>query len=338
MRYLLLLITICLTLKSSAQKLVAIAFYNTENLFDTYDEPGKDDDDFTPNGVCHYTQDIYRQKLHSIATVLKQLGTEKTPEGAALIGLAEIENDRVLAALVQQPEIKSRNYKYIWFDSPDPRGIDVALLYNPSIFRPLYKKAITVPLEVDGFKEATRDILFVRGILAGDTVNILVNHWPSRREGKKATVPKRATAATKDKMIIDSLLQRNVHSRIIVMGDFNDNPSDESISRIFAVRYNKDEIVPGALYDPWLEIYKRGVGSVTFKKKYDLFDQVIISGAFLQKKARLSFYSAEVFDRDFLKTRSGKYAGMPYRSFHGPYWIGGYSDHFPVLLYLQKNK
>lgn len=337
-RYLLFILISCFisgAIAQSAQQLTAVVFYNTENLFDTDNDPNKDDDEFTPGGAFHYTPDIYRQKLHNIAVVLKQVGFDKAAEGAALIGLAEVENDKVLIDLINQPEIKSRNYRYIWFDSPDVRGIDVALLYQPGYFKPLFKKAITVPLTVNGVDQPTRDVLYVRGVLIGDTVNILVNHWPSRRDGVKETAPRRAVAATINRKIIDSLFQKNPGSKIIVMGDLNDNPNDESITRVLDVTFDKEKVSANSLYDPWMDMYKQGLGTTSFKKKYDLFDQVIVSGAFLQHR-KLSFHSAEIFNKDFLKTKTGKYAGLPYRSFHGPYWIGGYSDHFPVIVYLQK--
>jgi hypothetical protein len=325
-----------LSLASCAQKknnrIIPIAFYNVENFFDTQDDPNKDDDEFTPGGPFHYTERIYQQKLHNIATVLSQLGTDKNDNGPAIIGLAEVENDKVLSDLVTQPEIIERGYKFIWFSGPDPRGITVALLYDQKQFKLLNAKPIKVSLD-NG--EYTRDILFVTGTIAGNTVHILVNHWPSRK-GEDETESKRMIAAKVDRNIIDSLLRNNPNANIVLMGDLNDNPDNMSITKVLGASGERGKTNGSVLFNPWLNIYRSGVGTLIHAHHWDLFDHIIISDALLNKN-KLHFTEAAIFNRDFLITQRGRFRGYPHRSFGGTHWINGYSDHLPVVLYLERN-
>ncbi len=341
---LLLLPALCMVLPLRAQKkksyqVCAVAFYNFENLFDTEDDPKNwGDDEFLPTGPYHYTEEIYHQKLHNLATVIRQLGTEVTPDGPALIGTAEIENDKVLEDLVRQPEIKERGYKFLHFDSPDSRGIDVAMLYNPKYLRVLSARTLNTDISQYGEKGGkTRDVLFVQGVLLGDTVNIFVNHWPSRRGGEAATAPLRAIAATVSKKVIDSLKAINPHTKAIVMGDLNDDPVDASVVKVLGARGDKSEVGLKGMYNPFVGFYKNGIGTLGYNDSWNLFDQIILSGSFLHpQKGTLQFYRAEVFNKEFLKSPFGQYKGYPLRSFSGTQWLNGYSDHFPTLVYLVK--
>lgn len=319
-------------------QVIALAFYNFENLFDTIDAPKKCDEDFTPNGAYHYTSKIYHEKLHNLATVLQQLGSNVTPDGPALIGTAEIENDRVLADLVLQPEIAARKYQFVHFESPDSRGIDVALLYNPKYFKVLQAKALYTDISKFGEKSGkTRDVLHVVGILAGDTVHVFVNHWPSRRGGQAVSEPLRAIAAGVSKKVIDSLMAVNTNTKVLVMGDLNDNPTDYSITKVLGAKGNIKKVKPGEIYNPWINYFKKGIGTLGYADTWSLFDQIMLSSAWLQTNSNdWQFYKSEIFSRDFLKTKFGQYRGYPHRSFDGPNWIDGYSDHFPVLVYLVK--
>ena len=317
----------------------AIAFYNFENLFDTKDDPKNwGDDEFLPNGPYHYTNEVYNQKLHNLATVIQQLGTEITPDGPAIIGTAEIENDQVLQDLVAQPEIKNREYKFIHFDSPDSRGIDVAMLYNPKYFRVLNARALFVDIKESGEKGGkTRDVLWVNGILSGDTVNVFVNHWPSRRGGEAATAPLRAKAAGVSKRIIDSLNTLNPNTRVFLMGDLNDDPTDPSISKVLKAKGDKKEVNANGLFNPFVSFYKNGIGTLGYNDSWSLFDQIMLSGSVLNSTDNnWRFYKAEVFNKEFLKNKFGQYKGYPHRSFDGNTWINGYSDHFPTIVYLIK--
>ncbi|MCB0698701.1 MAG: endonuclease/exonuclease/phosphatase, partial [Chitinophagaceae bacterium] len=243
------------------------------------------------------------------------------------IGLAEIENKNVLKDLTNNPLLKKHGYKYITYDGHDPRGIDNALLYRSSYFKVLSSRAIAIK------KIGTRDILYVTGILGGDTVHVLVNHWPSRREGIKQSDPKRATVANANKRMVDSLFKINADTKIIIMGDMNDNPTDESITQVLKASPNSDLKKHGYLYNPWVSIYKSGKGTSVYHKQWDHFDQIIISEAFLHDK-KLHFRKAEIFDAAFIRNEGHGDDAYPKRSFRGKQWNHGYSDHLPVMIHL----
>jgi len=321
--------------QKSANNTLAIAFYNCENFFDTEHDQGKEDDEFTPEGKYHYTERIYHSKLHNIATVIQQLGNENTPDGPAIIGLAEIENGHVLNDLIQQPEIESRHYKYAWFDGPDQRGIDVAMLYNPKYFHLIKAMPLHVELGGMGDKENTRDVLHVIGVLAGDTVHVFVNHWPSRRGEEGASDAKRAAAAKVDRGAIDEIMKQLPTAKVIVIGDLNDNPVDASVTQVLGAKGDKN-VRTTELYDPMAELYNNGQGSLEYKHHWDLFDQIILSGACLKHVGHWHFDKAEIFNKDFLVDHYKKFEGQPHRSFAGTHWISGYSDHFPVIVYLSR--
>ncbi len=333
------------TQQASAQpkryETLAVCFYNFENLFDPYDDPGNwGDNDFTPGGAYHYTEEVYRQKLHNLSFVIDQVGTTLTPDGPVLIGTAEIENARVLADLVAQPLIRDRDYRFVHFDGPDHRGIDVALLYQTRYFTPLAARPISVDISRTGEKGGrTRDILYVKGILAGDTVHVLVNHWPSRRGGEAASAPLRAIAAGIAKKFIDSLMHYDPAAGVILMGDLNDDPVSPSVVKVLGATGDKSKLTATGLYNPWVQFYKKGIGTLGYNDSWNLFDQVIISGNWLHgDETRWRYYKAEVFNRSFLRSQSGRYKGYPHRSFQGGRWANGYSDHFPAVIYLIRRK
>lgn len=329
-----------------AQKTVqvsAIAFYNFENLFDTEDDPKNyGDDEFLPNGTYKYTPEVYHQKLSNLAWVLHELGTTYTPDGPAIIGTAEIENEVVLKDLVHQPAIKNRQYQYVHFDSRDSRGIDVAMLYNPKYFKLLSARALYVDIskmgEIKGGK--TRDVLFVSGILAGDTVHVLVNHWPSRRGGEAASAPLRAAAAGVGRAVIDSLMALNPHAKIILMGDLNDDPINESLTKVIGATGDMRKVKSIGMYNPWMSYFRKGYGTLGFNDSWNLFDQILLSGSFLKQNRRSenewTYYQSEVFKRDNMIEKFGQYKGYPKRSFTNNQWNNGYSDHFPTIVYLVK--
>jgi len=319
---------------------MAIGFYNCENFFDTIHDPNKKDEDFTPSGSYHYTTEVYRQKLHNIAYVMEKMGTDVTPDGPAIIGMAEVENDRVLSDLVEQPEIKNRHYKYAWFYTPDERGISTAMLYNPKYLTVISSRPVHVPLEIIKQKRPTRDILYVCGVLSGDTVHILVNHWPSKFGGEAASAPGRIVAATTNKKIVDSLLQLNPDTKILILGDFNDNPTTEGITDVLQAKADKNDMALTDIYNPWISMYKKGQGTENYQDEWNLIDQIMISGSFLKNNNnKWKYYNSEIYSRDFLVNKIGRYKGLPHRSFTISHvWDNGYSDHFPVLMYLIEKK
>ena len=317
-------------------KVIAVGFYNCENFFDNEHDPNKLDEDFTPTGSYHYTTDIYKQKVFNIATVIQKMATDVTPDGPAIIGLAEVENDKVLNDLIQHPAIKHRGYKYVWFYTPDVRGISTAMLYNPKYLKVLSAEPLHVPLETINEKRPTRNVLHISGILAGDTVHILVNHWPSRTGGEGASRPKRELAASVDKRIIDSLQAINPATKILVMGDLNDNPTDASVIKVLNAKADVDEIKTTDIYNPWINLYKKGRGTESYRGEWNLIDQIMLSGSFIENKNdKWKFYKQEIFNKDFLQYHFGENKGLPHRSFTvANVWDNGFSDHFPVLVYL----
>jgi hypothetical protein len=316
---------------------IVVSFYNLENLYDTINDPLINDEDFLPDGAYAYTTKIYKEKLHKLASVLSKLGKDENPEGFAVCGLAEIENEGVLIDLAKQPELIDRNLKIVQFNSPDARGIDVALYYNPKLFKLLGAQAIPLDLPNDGSgKEKTRDILWVTGRLKGEVVHIFVNHWPSRRGGEAATAPKRNLAAKTGKRIMDSLVKADPSTKFITMGDLNDDPNNESITKYYNAKSKIKDVKPGAMYNPFTSFYNQGIGTMAYQDAWGLFDQILVSHTFVDKKTSgLKFKEAVVYNRSFLIEKFGQYKGYPKRSFVGSLWNEGYSDHFPTLIVLE---
>ncbi|MDB5209667.1 MAG: endonuclease/exonuclease/phosphatase [Sediminibacterium sp.] len=334
-------VTIFLNASSQEKKYKAcvIAFYNLENFYDTINNPIVNDDDFTPSGIKHYTKEIYTDKVDKLATVLSQIGTEISSSGPAIIGVAEIENDTVLHDLVRHSLLSHRHYNIIHFDSKDARGIDVGFLYDPNLFIPEKAEKLFVKMPTNS-KEAfyTRDILYVKGQLAGETIHVYVNHWPSRRGGEERSAPARATAALVCRKHLDSVFHKEPNAKIIVMGDLNDDPDSPSITEALGAKATAKETKPGQLFNPWAALYAKGIGTLANRDSWGLFDQLIISHAWLNPDQNGLFYHhQQIFNRNFMKENTGRYKGYPMRTWDGNTYRGGYSDHFPTyLVFLKK--
>ncbi len=317
--------------------MAAVAFYNFENLFDTEDDlKNRGDDEYLAEGKYQYDEHVYKQKLHNLATVIQRMGTTLTPDGPALIGAAEVENGKVLADLVGQPEIAGRGYRYIHFESRDFSGIDVGMIYNPRYFRVLTARPLMVDISMQGKKGGrTRDVLYVHGVFAGDTIHVFVNHWPSRRGGEAASEPLRAIAAAVNRKIIDSLMSRNPNTKAIIMGDLNDDPTDVSITKILGAEGKKKRLEANGIYNPFIDFYKKGIGTSAYNDTWGLFDQIMVTAPLVNAPdTEWKYYKAEVFNQDFLKAKFGRWKGYPLRSFDNFRWVNGYSDHFPAIVYL----
>ena len=316
-----------------------VAFYNLENFYDTIHNPMINDEDFTPNGIKHYTGDIYFDKVTKLATVLSMIGTDITPAGPAIIGVAEIENDTVLSDLTHHPLLRQRHYQLIHYDSRDARGIDVALLYNPKFFSP--EKAEKLFVKLPGNSKAafyTRDILYVKGQLAGEPVHVYVNHWPSRRGGEERSSSARETAAAVCKKHISAILEKEPNAKIILMGDLNDDPDSPSITQTLKAKAKISETAPGDLFNPWAEPYSHGIGTIANRDSWGLFDQIIISYAWLNRQQEGFFYHRQaIFSQNFMKEDAGRFKGYPMRTWDGNTYRGGYSDHFPTYIILLKS-
>lgn len=312
-----------------------IMFYNVENLFDTKNDTLKKDEKFLPDGARNWSESRFWDKLNKLSSVIISVGGWEPP---AVVGLSEVENRNAVNALFFGTGLKKYDYDIIHFESPDIRGIDVAFAYRPKKLTILYQHPIPVDLEEESSRP-TRDILYVKGkTLSNDTLHFFVNHWPSRWGGEKATRPKRKKAAAALKPVIDSLQNRPSPKNIIIMGDFNDEPSDQSIKKILKAKSSEDSAFLANLMSPYLKteqgthFYEEATGS-----KWNIFDQLIVSRPLLNKNAPNTKNKAHIFRADFLLTEE-EGEKKPLRSFIGYRYNRGYSDHLPVYLdiYLDK--
>lgn len=314
--------------KSSLKK-YTVAFYNIENLFDIYNDKVTRDNDLLPNATRRWTVKRYQNKIKKLSFAISNIGKEETQIPPAIIGLAEVENEAVLNDLVTFKHLEDYNYKFVHYNSPDERGIDVALLYNEDVFKVAYSKTYTLEIfDENGVQDFTRDILVVSGLLDGLELHLIINHWPSRRLGENSSEYKRVIAASKVEDIITELKEKDPNAKVIVMGDFNDDPSSKSINQLVA-SHN--------LYNPMDTLFDLNRGTTVHNDTWNLFDQFLITpNLFERKKEALRFYKANIFDADFLKQREGHYEGSPFRTYAGKKYLGGYSDHFPIYMTLIK--
>ncbi len=314
--------------------LVCISFYNIENLFDTIDSPGVRDTEYTPKGEKLWDSEKYWDKVAKIGRVIKDIGTDVTPDGSAIIGLSEVENRLVLEDLVKDPQIADRNYKIVHYDSPDRRGVDVALFYQEKYFTYQSSKPfLFIPEGRENF--FSRDVLLVSGLLHGEPTHILVNHWPSRGGGERRSRPLRNAAADLNRSIVDSLMKADPAAHIIVMGDFNDDPTNDSMKKHLRAVWDKNKIQEGDLYNPFYDFFRRGIGTLAWRDSWNLFDMIVFNQTLLtEDKSTYTFARAGVFNERYLVQTEGRFAGYPLRTHAGNTFIGGYSDHFPIYIYL----
>ena len=305
-----------------------IAFYNTENLFDIYVDEKTIDRDFLPMSAKNWTKQRYEKKLQQLGMVISKIGFDSNNKPPVLVGLAEVENDAVLQDLIDSNDLKAYNYGFVHYNSLDERGIDVALLYNKDEFTLEHSKAFPIYIE-DGFgnRDFTRDVLLVTGLLDGNRIHVLVNHWPSRHEGRDETDYKRVNAASQITEIISNLIKEDGAAQIIVLGDFNDNPNSQSI-----INLKIDNGLHNTMESIWS--YRRGSANHNFA--WTLFDQILLTINFSEEsKAPFKFLKADIFDEKFLRNYDGKYKGQPYRTYDGKIYKGGFSDHFPVYVQIK---
>jgi hypothetical protein len=313
-----------------------VAFYNLENLFDTRNDSLTLDDDRTPEGADRWTTLRLGQKLENLAGTLSEIGTDLGAAPPDLIGVCEVENEDLLDALLRHPSLRSFPFGIVHFDSPDPRGIDVGLLYRKDRFFPQGSKSIRLLLyEESGVRKYTRDQLVVSGFLDTDPIFVLVNHWPSRGGGALRSREHRRAAALLQRRVIDSLLYLDPEAKIISMGDFNDNPGDASLSILKGTHLEKRADGNHLLFNPFDKAYKKGWGTLAYRDRWNLFDQILFSQAWRETDGGgYRFWKAGIFQPDYLKTPSGRYKGYPLRTYAGGQYQGGFSDHFPVYAHL----
>jgi endonuclease/exonuclease/phosphatase family metal-dependent hydrolase len=315
-----------------------IGFYNVENYFDLIDHPEKRDEDFTPEGELLYTREVFVEKTANLAKVISEIGTEYSPDGLAILGLSEIENRSVIDTLVAHPLLRDRRYEVVHHESPDFRGIDVGLIYNPKYFELISSRS--VPLLIyreDSSRIYTRDVLLVSGRLDGDLLHIMVNHWPSRRGGEKATQPLRNAGAALCRHLADSLRSADPSARVLIMGDLNDDPVSPSVKSVLRAKPKAQQLRDGDLYNPYFEYFKKGIGTGAYRDAWSLFDQIILSDNLVTPDSPgYHLYKANIFSRPYMIQRTGQFRGYPFRTYSFGTYIGGYSDHFPVYVSLIK--
>ncbi len=310
---------------------IRVMFYNVENLFDTFNDSLKADDNFTPEGNNRWTEFKLNKKYKDLAKVVLAVGGWEAPE---IVGLCEIENRFVLDQWIQKTGLKNWNYQIIHEESPDNRGIDVAMLYRPDKFTPINHEAIRIIFPFDK-NSKTRDILYVRGLVTQtDTIHLFVNHWPSKFGGAKETEPKRMFVAKLLRSKVDSIFSLNAQANIIIMGDLNDEPTDESVMKgLRPVVDLKNLKAPNELFNLMYAIRHRG--SHKYQESWSTIDQFIVSGGLLLREEglRIAPEKAIIFEADFLLEKDERNMGYkPYRTFIGMKYHGGYADHLPIYV------
>ncbi|WP_372766528.1 endonuclease/exonuclease/phosphatase family protein [Lutibacter sp.] len=317
-----------------------IAFYNLENFFDIIDDTTKLDETSPIMKMNENRAAVYQLKLNNMAKVLSEIGMEEAKNSPVIIGVAEIENYRVLEDLVNTSFLKDKQYGIIHYDSPDLRGIDVGFLYQTNFFKPIYHEVFELRLwDNDGYRVYTRDQLLVSGYLGDELIHVIVNHWPSRLGGEAKSRSKREKAAFLNTQIIAKIKETDPNPKIIIMGDLNDDPTNNSLKNILKTKAKKSDVKEGDIYNPMEDMFKRGQNTLAYRDNINLFDQIMFTSPLLTTSKDYStykMYKAAIFKPQYLTTQTGKFKGYPFRSFGNGGFTGGYSDHYPVYLYLIK--
>lgn len=340
-KYLLILGFLGLLLAGQTQtKPYTVAFYNLENLFDTIDSPDVFDEEFTPSGAKAWNSQKYWKKMSNIEKVFYEIAaTGKTYP--AVIGVSELENRNVLEDIVVLDKLAKANYQIVHYDSPDARGVDVAFFYRPDVF----KYEGSTPLRVSdpaNPKWKTRDVLMMWGTIEKEPFYFFVAHWPSRLGGQAASEPKRMLAAQVTRNAVDSIMKIVPNAKIMIMGDLNDDPTDKAIAETLGARVNLSDVQKGDLYNPFGEMLKAGLGTLAYQDEWNIFDNIIVNDNLLNAKDgemklyKPGKYYGNILDRPFLRVQSGQYKGYPLRTYLGNNFQNGFSDHFPVFLYIAK--
>ncbi len=336
-RYSFILFFTSLSLSSGAQHQTitqhSILFYNVENLFDTHDDPQSEDESYTPEGELHWTNKRLSQKLLNLSKVILSASDWNVPDIAIF---AEIENKYVLEKLIHDTPLKSFAYKIIHKDSPDHRGIDVGLIYNSASFSPIEYNYY--PLEVNNTIINTRELLYVSGVFNDiDTIHIFGNHWPSRYSGLLETKDLRKAAAILLREKVDELNLKYISPKIVIVGDFNDNPDDETLSEVLMAGRVENQLKENSLYNLFFDLKRDNQGSLKYQSQWYIFDQIIVSGSLILKNLGLHVIpeNAKILALPYLLEDDNKFGGKkPFRTYYGFTYNGGFSDHLPILLQL----
>jgi exonuclease III len=337
------LITAVLTVNAQEEKkykIHTVAFYNLENLFDTENDTEKNDEASPMMEIKADREEIYKQKVHNMARVISDIGSSTTRNAPVLLGVCEVENAKVMEDVANDPLLLAKDYGIVHFDSPDRRGIDVGLMYQKGLFQPISKSTHTLKIYDDITRKRiyTRDQLLVSGQLEGELIHVIVNHWPSRRGGEARSRPKRVAAAKLNKHIMDSLQAIDPYAKIITMGDLNDDPTNASVKDVLKAKRKQKDVKIKGIYNPFINMFKKqGLGTGAYRDSWSLFDQIMITKPFLEKEyTNWTYYKAGIFNKNYLTNKKGRWKGYPLRSFADGGFTGGFSDHFPVYIYLIK--
>ncbi len=337
---LLLFLNIDTTISQKNYNIRTIAFYNLENLFDTINDINKDDEASPIMKIKHNKSKVYWDKIDKLASTISKIGYDKTNNSPVVIGIAEVENLNVIEDLVKSKHLIKKNYNIIHYDSPDKRGIDVALLYQKEYFNPIHHETFNPNIYKNNYPVYTRDQLLVSGYLDDELIHLIINHWPSRSGGEYKSRFLREKAAYKNTQIIQQIRKNDKHAKIIVMGDFNDDPINSSLKKVLSTVSNKNNITIDDLYNPYENMFKKGYNTLGYRDNINLFDMLILTGAFLSPHTNdyktYTLYQSNIYNKRYLTTTQGKYKGYPFRSFSNGVYTGGYSDHYPVYIYLIK--
>ncbi len=325
-----------------AQKPYTVVFYNLENLFDTINDPDTHDEEFLPDGVKKWNTVKYNKKLANMERVLFDLAAQNQTF-PTVIGVSEIENRSVLEDLAAQPNLSKGNYRIVHFDSPDARGVDCAFFYRPDQFKLEGAKAHKFDMpSLPNLR--TRDLTTMWGTIEGEPFFFLVSHWPSRLGGKEASAPKRIAAAQQCRRIADSVLKVNPATKIVIMGDFNDDVTDESVTEHLGAKGKMKDLQTGDMYSPFIDMLRAGHGTLAYQDAWNLFDIMVISenlatgstGELKLLRAEDSKFYGNIFHRGYMIQKEGQYKGYPLRTFVTNNFQNGYSDHFPVFIQFGK--
>ncbi len=315
---------------------IRIGFYNVENLFDTIDIPEKIDEEFTPSSQKRWNTERYFKKLNDLAKIVEAI---KYP---ALLGLCEVENKTVIQDFISQTSLKKYNYNFVHFESPDARGIDVALIYQSKIFQVLSSDKIRIdfPKSVTGNEAyTTRDILHVKGVFGNNEIlHVFVNHFPSRRGGLKESEPKRVYVAKQLKNAVDEIFSNNKNANILIMGDFNDETNNRSIAEVLNAQPSANNNTPTSLINCSAKMDDAGKGTYNFRGNWNMLDQIIVSNALTNNTNKLKVGNLGIFQEEWMMYKSERNGWTPNRTYGGPNYYGGYSDHLPIYVEVMLGK
>jgi hypothetical protein len=320
-------------------KIHSIAFYNLENLFDTINDPTKFDESSPIMELKTNRAEVYKKKVKNMARVIADIGLEITNNTPAIIGICEVENREVIEDVINDSLLQDKNYGIVHYPSPDIRGIDVALLYQKKLFKPISTSSHELKIYDGSTRNRiyTRDQLLVSGELEGDLIHIMVNHWPSRSGGEAKSEPNRIAAAKLCKRLVDSLQVIDPYAKVFILGDLNDNPTDLSIKAGLKTEKNRKKVGLKGIYNPYENYFKDGLGTTAYRDAWSLFDQIMLTKPLLEKDfTSFRFYKANIYNKNYLTDNSGTYKGYPKRSFSYSGFTDGFSDHFPVYVYVIK--